>query len=161
MKYSLPKLIMTKNQLWGRPAPACQIPDHSFYVFSRECRETPNLTLISSEGTLHARRVFWAWSEYISNTNLRPFLPCILDNARKPLERADGRIFRKHNVSGAPGPQLPTKTYIYHARTQARKTLPFRGFCPRKTHLFQPKSLILRSNKTSLFKARCDCIFIK
>ena len=49
---------------------------------------------------------------------------------------------------------------VYHARTRAWKIHPFRGFGARKTPLFQPKSLILRSNKTPFFKAKRDFIFI-
>ena len=43
---------------------------------------------------------------------------------------------------------------VYHARTQAGKTPPFRGLWTGKTPIFQPKSLILRSNKAPLFKAK-------
>ena len=41
-----------------------------------------------------------------------------------------------------------------------KKILPFRGFWARKTPHFQPKSLILRSNKTPPFKTKRDFIFI-
>ena len=48
-----------------------------------------------------------------------------------------------------------TKMYIMlvpPAHTHAWKIPPFRGFWTRKTPLFQPESLILRSNKTALSK---------
>ena len=49
---------------------------------------------------------------------------------------------------------------VYHARTQAWEIPPFCGFWERNTSLFQPKSLILMSNKTPLLKAKRDFIFI-
>ena len=48
-------------------------------------------------------------------------------------------------------PPTPDQS-VYHAGTQVWKTPPSRGFWTKKTPLFQPKSLILRPNKTPLFK---------
>ena len=54
-----------------------------------------------------------------------------------------------------PPPPAPSNTSdrsAYHARTQVWKTPTFLGIWTKKKPLFQPKSQILRPNKTPLFK---------
>ena len=61
---------------------------------------------------------------------------------------------RNERIPPPPPTTTTTTTHdqsVYHARTQVWKTPPFRGFWTKKTPLFQPKSLILRLNKTPLF----------
>ena len=62
------------------------------------------------------------------------------------------QIWSSKNLSSQP-PPTPDQT-VCHARTQAWKIPPFRVFWARKAPLFQPKSLILRSNKTAIFKSK-------
>ena len=59
-----------------------------------------------------------------------------------------------------PPPTHTPDQNVYHARTQAWKIPPFRGLWVRKIPFFQPKSLILKSNKTLLFQCKRDFIFI-
>ena len=61
-----------------------------------------------------------------------------------------------YEASLPPAPPLPTKTYT----TLVPKLEPFSRILGEKNSPFQPKSLILRSNKTPLFEAKRDFIFI-
>ena len=66
----------------------CQISGNSSHVFSRKCPETSTLTCFSNskrrQNEENSNRPwpksnqFWRWSGYISMSNFRAFLPCVL-----------------------------------------------------------------------------------
>ena len=58
----------------------------------------------------------------------------------------------------APAPPLATKTY--NMLVPKLEKYPLSRILGEKNTPFQPKSLILRSSKTSLFKAKRDFIYI-
>ena len=79
---------------------------------------------------------------------------------KRKLQITGGFIGKYDNLStSVPSPPTLDRN-VYHARTQAWKIPPFRRFWARKTPLFLPKSLILRSNITPIFKAKRNFISI-
>ena len=61
----------------------------------------------------------------------------------------------RNHLDRPPTPPTTPDQSVYHARTQVWKPPPFRGFLTKKTQQntpFQPESLMLRPNKTQLFK---------